>query len=524
MSIQELWNKYKKFIIVLIVVMFLLVILNVVRNRSFIEITIEGTSNNKVTYELLDQRSNKKISLTGSNNIKKLVSRSRYEVIVSSDSKNAWQLVETSGFFRTTKVTITPKNEIARTFIANDPSGCMVPATVLLSYECSGPLSGVKRHLRGDITTPPQVSEGIENSGNNPESITQTKEGLIALIGESETGEFDEAEISSPEPKYFMSLLDTDGSRVIEKKEISLSINDIRHTIKPYKDGFVIFSDDFSEVKYFTNFNDTGEAINIGDIEEGFSVQQIEVNPENIVITVSNYSENENNTTNRLQKGLKSYTYIYEGKNLLKKLEFNTYWNKALVCAKDRLCLLSIENEKNQIDVYDIGQKKPKKLYSINNARDMFLVKDQLKVVTPSNILSINIPSRKGAVDYSFNENKYCGEVTIYNSTEYIVCISNIGARSYAIQLNPKKDTAFYVDRTINNLEKESYINSVSVDLNNLYVIPEYGNPTFSESLGEFAIDESIINDVNRKIIQNPEIINLKANGYTIINGEGGLF
>jgi hypothetical protein len=145
-------------------------------------------------------------------------------------------------------------------------------------------------------------------------------------------------------------------------------------------------------------------------------------------------------------------------------------------------------------------------------------------VVTPSNILSINIPSRKGAVDYSFNENKYCGEVTIYNSTEYIVCISNIGARSYAIQLNPKKDTAFYVDRTINNLEKESYINSVSVDLNNLYVIPEYGNPTFSESLGEFAIDESIINDVNRKIIQNPEIINLKANGYTIINGEGGLF
>ena len=376
MEFQEVFTKYKKWLILFTSIVVILLIVNFLRNRSYIEITTQGTGNNTVSYELLDQRSNKKISVSGVNRIKKIVPRSSYEILVTSGSKNAWQIVETSGFFSTTKVTVIPKDEISRTFIANDPSGCMVPATVLLSYECSGPLSGIKRHLPGNISTPPQVSEGIENSGNNPESITQTKEGIVALVGEAETGEFDEAVLANPEPTYFVGILDQDGSRVIKKRRVSLSITDIRHTIKPYKDGFVIYSDDFSEIKVFENFDSEGKDLNIEDLEEGFSVQQVEVMQNNIVVTVSNFIDNENNSTSRLQKGLKSYVYVYNGLSTAKKYAFNTYWNKALVCSPNRLCLLSIQNQKNQIDVYDISQAKPKELYSINNSRDMFVVKD----------------------------------------------------------------------------------------------------------------------------------------------------
>ena len=144
--------------------------------------------------------------------------------------------------------------------------------------------------------------------------------------------------------------------------------------------------------------------------------------------------------------------------------------------------------------------------------------------MTVTNILSIDVLSKKGVVDYSFSDNKYCGETTIFNSSEYILCISNIGARTYALRLDPSKETGFYVDKAINNLAKETYINSISVDRNYLYIIPDYGRPRFSEVIGEFTIDESITKDINAQISKNSEVIKLKEKGYNVINSEGGSF
>lgn len=524
MDFTELWLRHKAKVFIAVALLTIVLIVYYIANHSFISVNVENPSGSEITYTILDQKTNKStVTKTRKSSIKKYVSRSQYEIQISDNSRNSWKEIDSGSFLRTKKVSSVLQKERERTFIANSPAGCMTNSVILLSMNCDGQLTSVKRHIPGTNDTPPVISEGIAGIDNNPEYINRTQAGIVAFYTVSDTGEFDEALSSIPKPKYYLALVQDDGQKALKVREISIDYTEQRHTLIPYKQGFIIYANDFSNIYYFASFDSEGEKIELPKTDSELKVQQLSVSNEYITLTYSNYSENKNNSTPSLQEGIKSEVFILNEKGSIKSYAFNTYWNNVLVCGTEKLCLLSIADDRNQVNVYDITSKKAKYLFAVNNAQDMFTNGLILKVINDEYILSLDVDKRSGAIDYTFKDSRFCGYAVSPKSQDYVLCITDLGSVNNAILIDSNKDVSYPIDVTVNKFIKEDYIDSVIPDRNRLYIIPNYGELVFVEGEG-FTIDPEVKKSADSKIINLIRESKIKESGYTIINPGFGLY
>jgi len=524
MDFPTFWSKHRVKVFIAIILLFLGLLINYLYNHSFISVTVQNPSGSEITFSILNQKTNKTTVIkTKNSSIKKYVSRSQYEVRVGDNSRNAWQEIDSSSFLRTKNVSATLEKERDRTFIASNPDGCMTKASILLSQSCNGPLTGLKRHIPGTNDAPPVVSEGVEGLDNNTEYVNNTKQGIIAIYSTSPTGEFDEAVKSEPEPTYFIAKLQDDGQKAIQVRQVSIDAAGQRHTLLPYKNGFIIYDNDFYNMYYFESFDSEPKKIELPKTESDLRIKQVSTGDSYVTISYSNFDENKNNSTDSLQKGIKSEVYLLNENGVVKSFSFNTYWNRAVACGTEKLCLLSVADKRNQVNVYDIVSKKAKYLYAVNNAKDIFTNDSLLKVINDDSILSLDIDKRSGSIDYTFKESAFCGYATNPKSKEYVVCITDVAGRNNAILIDSSKPVNTPIDIAVNSLIEEDFIDAVIPDRNRLYIVPRYGNLEFVEGEG-FTNTPEQIKTVDTKIQNAISKSNLKEQGYLFINPGVGLY
>ena len=524
MDFPTFWMKHKAKVFIGIALVFIGLIINYLYNHSFISITVNNPSGSEITYTILNQRNNQSTEIkTKKTTIKKYVSRSQYEIKVGENSRNSWNEIDSGSFLSTKNVPVTLEKERDRTFIGSSPAGCMTRAEILLSTDCDGPLSALKRHIPGTNETPPFVLEGVEGLDNNPEYVAATKQGTIAFVSVSETGEFDEADEGSPVPQYYIAKLQNDGQKATEVREITIDPTPNRHTVLPYKEGFIIYDNNFSNFYYLANFNAQPKKITLPKTDSGLAIKQVSTSDSYITVSYSNYEENKNNSTPSLQKGIKSQVYLLDENGVIKSYSFNTYWNKAIACGTEKLCLLSIADKRNQVNIYDITSNKARYLYSVNNAKDIFTSGSILKVINENSVLSIDVDKRVGAVDYTFKKSAFCGFTTNPQDKDYVLCITDVAGKNNAVLIKSSSSVTVSIDDIVNGLIEKSYIDTIIPDRNRLYIVPNYGNLVFVEGSG-FTNDPEVVKDIDLKIRNDLAETKLKESGYTLIQPGTGIY
>lgn len=476
--------------------------------HAFIQIVVSDPSTNQeITYTIADQNSDKTKEIkTKDHAIKKLVRKGSYEVTVSQEEKSYFAMTKTSGFLSTKKITAKLEAEKHREFIGNDPGPCILYDTnILYSRSCDGNLSDLIKHMpsTNDI---PTYTEPFDADPNSAEV-----RGMINVKGKNI--------LLTRDIVYSLYELTPDFklSNYVALPDLDIGTD---YTLQNFNDGFVLYESGIKSVKYFSSFSKTYTTINIPTIPAK-TLNAVELSSYkgsigglfNSATTDSNddASDPDKSSTKKLFTGASSFV-LFDNKSENNTYSFDTLYTSGGLCGDKKICLISNQT----LDVYDIQNKKARKLFSTQHVQKVLPVGDSFVTIKDTGVLGFNGDFETGSLQYSFGDNEYCGATASNNG--YVLCLINRKNDRFALYINPSQENNDSIDKKINILLQDPNVTTVSAYKNYLYISPNLGGEVYNPATQQYGYDPALVTSTNSKISELVQRAGIDRSIFTVIN------
>lgn len=504
MDLFELMTRRRTWIIAS-AVLFMLLLLNWLYNTSYIEIRVTNAGSQTVSYELLNQASNKRVSFESKGGpVKKRVSRGNYEVFAKLDGSSYFHVTKTKAFLRPTTIEASLTKERDRQFVGNNPEGCsFYDQTVAFSYACNGTLGELMIHTPATE----QMPTATENVSSDMANLDIG--GIIALDGKRYVYAQGSTDLESDIQEPIVFELSNTGE-LINRADLEDANAEQQHKISRYRDGFLVYGADASGLKYYRKPGAKPEKITVARPDkkniEPFSIS---TSGDTIAVAYQDTKLAERADAHDENQIGKTYVQIYR-QGETKTVDIPKAISSFVVCGDKYLCAVA----NNRLDIYDISGKGAKELYQITNVKSVIQNGKLIAIERESEILNLDVNTRSGSIGLSFDKTTPCGLSAATNG--YTVCAIDSKNDKVLLYTDNNKENTSNIDKKVASLLEEPYVDSVSAYKNFVFVRPNVGSLVYNPATKGYGYDEALKAEVAQKL--NNFVTSTGFNGYQIIN------
>ncbi len=437
--------------------------------------------------------------------VKRVVKNDTYQIVVQQDEKNFFAVGKTKGLLRSLSIDAKLVREKSRSFVGNNPSPCAyLIGDAMFSAECGDSAYGIKEHLPASGFTP---SYSAQLSSNN-------LFGDLAGIATTQSGE------------SVALLKDTEGVAGYSTQKISAGLAggdrvrigaldpDYTYEVRAFGSGVLVYDNSQADYFYINPSNMSWSRIQPESPRTtGLTLVETRTYKDDLAIlyTDASVTENldpENDKTSAVELAGTSEVVIYNhnSKKQTHVVLPNVY-SSATTCGQQRLCAIGLTG----MTVYDTSETKPKKLYTIAGATDIFETpSSNLHIVSSLGIMSYDPQSDSGSYDYTFGDYRPCGFSPAAGNT-YLLCLIDSRQEKIGLLIEDGETTETVpIDKIVLNVLKSKAVSSLSVYRNLVIVTPQYYDPSSGR-----------LTDTNKAKQALGDVINKAAfpEKYLVVNG-----
>lgn len=459
--------------------------------HSYIHIDGSAYSGQK-KYTIIDDDGKTIASSRSTGDMKKLVKKGDYQVLVEQPEKSALKHVKAPGLLRTARVTPRLLEEKSRSFVGNNPGPCMYYLQdALYSSSCFARSSDLMKHLPAKGFTPSYATKANLGLIGELHGIATTARGSSVALFYDPIEDITSYHLKEVAPNK-------DSPRIAAR---NLDIGK-KYSIASYLDGFLVYDTDAAEYYYYASTGAEPKKIVLDKPKtKQLTAAQTIVQRNAIVSLYTDGAMDETapDNKNRGEEATGTSEIILHQSTSQRHITLPYSYRAAAICGDKTLCAIGQKGA----TVYDISGKKPRSLYSLSGIKDVFPAgQDGIKFVTARGILSYDPVTESGSFDYTLGNYTTCGSAQIVSEDTYLLCLVNSRKDRVAllIQDSPVSSTG-PIDKNIGVLLRSSYISVVSAYKNNIIIAPNYDSGT--------SLDPSIkkwINDNVQSAIQKSDL------------------
>lgn len=473
-------------------------------NNSFITVNIANAENKELTYSFTNQKSNKTVSVvTSEKTIKKRLPRGSYKVQVSQADSSLIIITSAPGIMRTATVGGELSAERARSFVGNNPSPCMFYGDILFSFACGSTLQKVNAHVPATASRPTYVTQPFKNLYASFEDTVTTKNGTFYILVRNPAIE------DVQEESQAVYALNADGTLSQPFILQGIPAQNSNYKIKPYKDGFVVYDLQFSNILYYPSPGSTPTVIKVDKPKNtnltGFA---LETSSDAIIVAYSTLDKDNVNDTGNSVKAKNEVVIYRDGKTTHSTL--NSVGSVLDFCGTDKLCALA----GTSVDVYELNKDKPRFIYSFKDVQSMNITESSALLTQTNQVVSFNVDTRQGYVAYSMGGYTACGQQA--SGDNLLLCLINNKSQKVALLLDMSQPVTDQIDKQVFDLQKQAEVTSVSAYKNFISVAPNYGRVVYDRTTNTNGYDPAVVRVVNNKILDKVKELGINTNTYTV--------
>ncbi|HSH55911.1 MAG TPA: hypothetical protein VK983_03735 [Candidatus Limnocylindrales bacterium] len=483
-------HNIKKYSIIAILVLSGLMILVWLSTHSRMTITMTGNSSQPTTYKLVSDTGASTTGTFNEQSTTQIVSKGKYQIIIQQGEKSYVRLVSTPGFLGRIHIQASPKSELSRKYIGNNPRYCMhYIGERLVSADCGQDFQAFQLHVPASTELSTYV-EPILGNGiiGTSEGIVETKLGTIAVV----RAEYSHEGIYG----HYAHLVD---GAVKSLKAVKLEGLDFNRTynILAYKEGFVAYDSKFEDIFYISSLAVPPVRLDIKPPKgETLYPYILDARGKTLAVAYSPYSEGyQGDTDEEVERARAENTALV----IVKDGKQRTYETKGVysalkICTDDYICTLS----GSRATIHSLDGKQLIDTYEYQDVRDLQVIADHLKLVTDDSVVSLDLSSGEGFVDYTFSEYEYCGMQSA--GRDYVLCILTGKTGKSALYIGSSDGHTDDIDKRILEASKDPAITTISIYGQFITIAPEYGDPLYDPVTGLNRIDPGTRRKINDRV------------------------
>ncbi len=492
--------KHWKFVFAILI---LLLGLYVFSSYGFIEVNVDGGVNPKSLKATLTGRTGSKTSDIdlSSGVIKKFVRRGNYQLMVNQAGKSTLAIVNSPGWFKSSSTNIKLASTWGGQLVGDSPGACMTfTGSDLYSFDC-GEGSSFNYHVPAS-TSQSTYNKPIDLGVGKIEGLTRIGNDLLVLAQA-------QGDDSAGGNGHFLYLV-SQNQKITSKKNINDFSANESLSIVQYKNGFIVYNNDFSKVHYFATFSAQPETLKmLGPNDNSQLPLTLNANNKGVL---AEYSSKAGAQVNSTGKGLgkAKVTIVYSTGGSAQSFKFSRQFQSISSCGNQKICLY--DNYAHEMLVYSVDSE-PHYLYSVYNIDSMYGSSTQPILVIGRSVIKFDADSKTGNLIFTGSEdNNICGIEESESLT--VLCISS-GNKTFALYLS----SSFVNDSVVNILNQllnMPEINFASIYKNLVYISPNLGEPIYLNSIGGFGYDPRNIKQVGGALKNKFKELNLDSYKITI--------
>ncbi len=470
--------------------------------HAFISVTVQNAKPSAgVDYSILKQDQKRIPLLTrGPRTIKRLVSRGNYEVLTRQTGTSNITITKVGGFLGTTEVSVRLQGEQSRKFIGNNPNETMIyGGQELLSYIYGDVLDDVRIHRAATTDQPTVVDQIIADTNGTVEGYADTKSGTVLLLRESDGSDGFAHVVYPLSPSHDL------GAGL----QLAGLNGNIPYEIAPYREGFLIFDADFTTLRYYAST--TSKPIKVAfktNIKPPYEARGHIISDETIALVYGSVGEGLN-TKEGESKRHKIIVAIRNG-NQIKEYKFREFYDTVELCGRQKLCMLG----NKYLDVFDISDSAPRKLYSIGGVTSFTESSGSLLVARQKEIFNFDVNNQVGYIGYDLGGYEFCGIEG--NDGGYAICLVNNRQQRIALQIDKAAKANDYIDKQVYELLRYAEVDDVSIYGKFITITPELGPSIYNPAAKDYGPDPVVQQRVTRAINQAITKLGINRQVYTI--------
>lgn len=488
--------------------------------HGFIQVSVTLPKDSNITYELRDQSGKTVASATTkSQNFRRFVHTGNYQVLVRYNETSAVAVQPTKGLLRKTTVRPSLQPESMREYIGESPNFCMNYNKILFSYNCSE-YGGLTAHIPPDGDLPPTTNTESSDSVGLPVS------GLITLNGTTKALMSFQVDAEEGGGGIRSGLYDINSS-LVTSNEINLKGPRLHETprIMPYKDGFLLYTDDFKTVRYYKNVSANPEGVSLTSSSKTINQpREISVYKSTVGLlynnadTAEHSDEGFNGTTDEQEiqapeEG--NSLFVVNDNGNQKEYEFDRLYTSGTICGQNRLCLIN----SGDTDIYDISGKSAKLLFSRQKVDDIIALQDGSTVMIVDGMaVGFDESLSRGKILLNYNRDVFCGATQ--TSDGFVICVIQNNENVAALHVAVKQRNIDSINKKMGDVLKNPSISQISVYKNSIYIAPNYGLTIFDPSVGGYVYEPEIVKETNENINQLFKKVDIDRSRYTVVGLE----
>lgn len=423
--------------------------------HAFLEI-VTSSSNIIIT----NQDTGNSTELVAGNRV--LLKTGLYQVETISDKGSSYSVVEVGRFLTTKTYTTTEEQQSSRSFIGDNPSGCMnLIKNELISFDCAGDINDIFRHVPASGSTPTyKINVAKDLDPGQIKGHKQTLSGAILFLVYQPVVE---VELTGLDPYKIYRLELINNSAVLSLIETPTELKAGKeYLLSTYGDKTLIHDKDFSEL---FEINDDGLLKQLTNPE----TKDANLSRIGLYFKDSEFIEALNKDADSIttpNKSVDNEVILPSGK----KKNFKDGLYKLNYCG-NYICTLS---KSGDFHVYDMQFKQMRKLIGIRN---FYSTKETAKLVTDRGILNYNLLTSSGFYLFVFGAFNY-KDISVTDGSSILSI--GLGGRSYGLLVDDSKKEVDFIERTIGPLTENEYVDTVSIYKDRIYISPELGELQYS--------------------------------------------
>lgn len=450
-----------------LVVVFLLLI-NWLAGHGFIAVKVPQKNTGEYKFRIYNSDKNKLTEVDSARDIKKLVSKGPYDVLVQNKQQSFFASVKTKGFLGSTSVQADLKPEAGREFIGDNPGPCMFfEQDTLFSYECQGYFDSLKRHVPATADQPTYVETVNPEVDTQINGIIKTDEGVLALSHV----------VDLESNKYVIYRLIK--GRLSDGIELADLNPDDEIYVKPYKEGFITYDRQGTRAHYYESRASKPREFELRLPKiKGVELKSIETYRGSLMASYSTFAEGEDpDQPEHLDNNNEFILYgSDQTKHFTLKGDAHSIYK---LCGINKLCALS----ERGLSVYDLSGNKLDEQFLIGGVEAFEVLPGKLLIQYSGSILEINPENGTGFISYQLGNYQNCGMQASGNN--YLIClITNTNKRAVLIiDRGARNDD---IDKKISELLSLNEVKNVTIYKNHIFISPELGELEFDEVSSDF--------------------------------------
>jgi hypothetical protein len=247
-----------------------------------------------------------------------------------------------------------------------------------------------------------------------------------------------------------------------------------------YKQGFLVHSDDFSQVLYYPSLNAQPQTVGLPDLASGQNIYGLSASGDSLVFASSTLdpSSSDVDLDDPSAKIDGRVTVVSGGETTTYK--FDRYFDVVGLCGNNLLCTQQGKN----LEVYNIGSEKPKLNYRVGEVEAVSITGQGLHLVRPGGVYGFDPVTASGSLQYSLGSYRFCG--LNEQAGGYVLCVISKANRKSALFISPNQANNASIDKKIQRLADDPAVENVSVFDVYIFVSPRLGEPQYNAATNSY--------------------------------------